>query len=94
MRIKLTIEYDGTHYAGWQHQKNGVSIQEMLERAFLAASGESVRITGAGRTDAGVHALAQTAHFDTDTAIPPEKICFAMNMHLPPDIRVRCSQEA
>ncbi len=93
MRIKLTIEYDGTNYAGWQRQKNAVSIQETIEHAFFAASGEKVCIHGAGRTDAGVHARAQTAHFDTNCTIPAEKISFALNMHLPPDIRVINSQE-
>ncbi len=91
MRVKLTIEYDGTNYSGWQRQKNAVSIQEMLERAFLAATGETVCINGAGRTDAGVHAASQVAHFDTNCSIPAEKICFAINMHLPPDIRVKDS---
>lgn len=94
MRVKLTVEYDGTGYAGWQRQKNGLSVQEMLERAFLKASGETVSITGSGRTDAGVHALAQVAHLDTGCTIPPDKISFAMNMHLPPDIRVQHSEEA
>ena len=94
MRIKLVIEYDGTHYAGWQRQLNALSVQEVLERAFEAASGELVRIHGAGRTDAGVHALAQVAHMDTQSTIPPDKICFAMNMHLPPDIRVKSSEKA
>lgn len=92
MRVKLTVEYDGTGYAGWQRQTNGMSVQEMLERAFLKASGEAASITGAGRTDAGVHALAQVAHLDTDCTIPPDKISFAMNMHLPPDIRVQSSE--
>lgn len=94
MRVKLTVEYDGTNYAGWQRQTNGLSVQEMLERAFEAASGESVRVHGAGRTDAGVHAMAQVAHMDTECTIPPEKICYALNMHLPPDIRVKSSEQA
>ncbi len=94
MRIKLVIEYDGTNYAGWQRQLNGLSVQELLERAFEAASGESVRIHGAGRTDAGVHAMAQVAHLDTMCSIPPEKICYALNMHLPSDIRVKSSERA
>ncbi len=93
MRVKLIVEYDGTNYAGWQRQLNGLSVQEVLERAFAAASGESVRIHGAGRTDAGVHAMAQTAHLNTQCTIPPEKICYALNMHLPPDIRVKSSEQ-
>ena len=94
MRIKLTVEYDGTRYAGWQRQKNGLSIQEVLEDAFEKASGEKVVIHGAGRTDAGVHAEAQVAHLDTQCSIPPGKISFAMNMLLPRDIRVKASSLA
>jgi len=94
MRIKLNVEYDGTNYVGWQRQKNGTSVQQMLEDAFFAASGQRVGITGAGRTDAGVHAQGQAAHLDTDTTIPPEKLSFAMNAHLPADIKVTNSQEA
>lgn len=87
------MEYDGTNYAGWQRQTNGLSVQEVLERAFEAASGENVRVHGAGRTDAGVHAMAQVAHVDTQCSIPPEKICYALNMQLPPDIRVKSSEQ-
>lgn len=89
MRIKLIVEYDGTAYSGWQRQKNAPSIQQTLEEAFFSLTGEKVVIQGAGRTDAGVHALGQTAHFDTECTIPPEKIVFALNTKLPPDIRVR-----
>jgi tRNA pseudouridine38-40 synthase len=89
MRIKLIVEYDGTNYVGWQRQKNGTSVQQMLEDAFFAAANERVSIIGAGRTDAGVHALSQTAHLDTNTTIPPQKISYAMNAHLPSDIRVK-----
>jgi tRNA pseudouridine38-40 synthase len=94
MRIRLTVEYDGTAYAGWQRQKNGFSVQQALEEAFEKASGARVSITGAGRTDAGVHALAQTAHLETQCTIPPEKISYAMNTFLPPDIRVKRSEQA
>ena len=94
MRVKLIIEYDGTAYAGWQHQKNGTSVQEALEEAFASASGERARIYGAGRTDAGVHANAQVAHLDTQCKIPANKLSFAMNMLLPADIRVKDSSEA
>ncbi len=94
MRVKLIVEYDGTNYAGWQRQKNGLSVQEVLEKAFEAASGERAAIHGAGRTDAGVHALAQVAHLETNCTIPADKISFAMNMHLPPDIRVKQSEQA
>ena len=94
MRIRLTVEYDGTAYVGWQRQKNGLSVQQALEEAFEKASGERAAITGAGRTDAGVHALAQVAHLDTACTIPPEKISYAMNTFLPPDIRVKRSERA
>ncbi len=94
MRIKLTVEYDGTNYAGWQRQLGVLTVQEALERAFEQAAGERVAVCGAGRTDAGVHAEAQVAHLDTHCTIPPEKISYAMNMHLPPDIRVRRSERA
>jgi len=94
MRVKLTVEYDGTNYAGWQRQTNGLSVQEALERAFEAASGNHTVIHGAGRTDAGVHAMAQIAHLDTECSIPADKICYAINMHLPPDIRVKHSEKA
>ena len=92
MRIKLIIEYDGTNYVGWQRQKNGISVQQVLEEAFEKTVGQKVVLYGAGRTDAGVHALGQVAHLDTTTSIPPEKISFALNTNLPSDIRVVCSQ--
>ena len=94
MRVKLVVEYDGTRFAGWQRQKNGLSVQEVLEQAFEKASGERIVIHGAGRTDAGVHAMAQVAHLDTQCSIPANKISFAMNMLLPRDIRVKHSSEA
>ena len=87
-RILLTVSYDGTAYAGWQWQANAVSVQQRLEEALAKLLGEPVRITGASRTDAGVHALGQRAHFDTASRIPPEKYPFALNTCLPPDIRV------
>lgn len=94
MRIKITVSYDGTAYCGWQVQPNGVTVQEEIEKAVLLATGENVRVTGSGRTDAGVHAKGQVAHFDTNCSIPPEKIFKALNVHLPSDIRVLSSQEA
>ena len=88
MRYVLKIAYDGTAYAGWQRQKNATSVQERLENAVQAALGEEVRITGSGRTDAGVHAAGQVCHFDSDTlTVPPEKLPDCLNRYLPPDIR-------
>lgn len=87
-RILLTVEYDGTAYAGWQRQINGLSVQQVLEEALTELCKEPIRITGASRTDAGVHARGQRAHFDTQSHIPPEKYPFALNTMLPPDIRV------
>ena len=87
-RILLTVEYDGTAYAGWQRQINGLSVQQVLEEALTELCREPIRVTGASRTDAGVHARGQRAHFDTQSHIPPEKYPFALNTMLPPDIRV------
>ena len=87
-RYLLTVAYDGTAYCGWQSQKNGPSVQDTLEAALSRLLGVFTRVTGASRTDAGVHAQGQRAHFDADTRIPPEKLPFALNTMLPPDIRV------
>lgn len=87
-RILLTVEYDGTSYAGWQRQINGLAVQQVLEEALCSACGHPVAVTGASRTDAGVHALDQKVHFDTDCGIPPDKYPFVLNTLLPPDIRV------
>lgn len=86
--IKLTLQYDGTGYAGFQRQPNGVTIQERLEEALRAVAGEpDLRIgAAAGRTDAGVHARGQVVHFQTDSRIPPDRWPYALNQHLPPDI--------
>ena len=87
-RILLTVEYDGTAYAGWQRQINGLAVQQVLEEALASACGHPATVTGASRTDAGVHALDQKVHFDTDSTIPPDKYPFVLNTMLPPDIRV------
>lgn len=92
-RVLLTLSYDGTAYAGWQRQQNALAVQQVLEEALEALTGEPVRVTGASRTDAGVHALAQRAHFDTASSIPPEKFPFALNTRLPDDIRVTEGRE-
>lgn len=87
-RILLTVSYDGTAYAGWQLQENAVAVQQRLEEALEKLIGSPIRVTGASRTDAGVHAMGQRAHFDTYSRIPPEKYPFALNTCLPSDIRV------
>ena len=92
-RILLTVEYDGTAYAGWQRQINGLAVQQVLEEALACACGHPVTVTGSSRTDAGVHALMQMVHFDTDSTIPPEKYPFVLNNILPPDIRVQAGRE-
>lgn len=84
--IKLTIEYDGTNYVGWQRQKNGTSIEETIEQAIMNITGEEVKIIGSSRTDAGVHAKGQTANFFTTSKIPGLKFASAINSKLPKDI--------
>lgn len=81
-RYRITIEYDGTGFSGWQRQQNGPSIQQALEEAVLGFCGQAVTVFGAGRTDAGVHALAQVAHFDLDEAPDPKTVRDALNDHL------------
>lgn len=88
MRIALTIEYDGSNYCGWQRQKDLMSVQQELEEAIERLTGENITVHGAGRTDAGVHAIAQAAHFDTMSTIPPERFAHAMNAQLPKDISI------
>jgi tRNA pseudouridine38-40 synthase len=83
-RYKLTIEYDGAGLVGWQRQANGLSVQEALETAIARFCGEEVPVHGAGRTDAGVHALAQTAHVDLARLVPAEVLRGAVNHHLRP----------
>ena len=89
MRYVVKIAYDGTEYAGWQCQKNAVSVQEKLESALLSALGTCVKVTASGRTDAGVHAVGQVCHFDMEScSIPPEKMPDALNRFLHADVRV------
>ena len=92
-RILLSVEYDGTAYAGWQRQSNGLAVQQVLEEALSRACGHPVAASGSSRTDAGVHALAQQVHFDTGCSIPPEKFPFVLNTMLPADIRVHAGRE-
>ena len=84
-RYRLTLEYDGTPFVGWQRQDNGPSVQGALEAAIEKLSGERVTMTGAGRTDAGVHALGQVAHFDLEKSFEPGKVRDALNYYLRPD---------
>lgn len=91
MRIMLVIEYEGTAYAGWQRQANALTVQQVLEEALERVLGQHTPLVGAGRTDAGVHAMDQHAHFDCETGIPPEKFSYVLNALLPVDIRVRKS---
>lgn len=83
-RWKLTIEYDGAPFSGWQRQDNGPSVQACVEQAILKLTGESVTIAAAGRTDAGVHAFGQVAHADISKALAPDKMRDALNAHLRP----------
>ncbi len=92
--LKLTLEYDGTDYHGWQVQLGLPTIQGAMEETIKRVSGEEVRVTGAGRTDAGVHALGQVANFHTGKALEPLRWQQALNALLPPDIVVRGVEEA
>jgi tRNA pseudouridine38-40 synthase len=89
-KYKLLLSYEGTQYGGWQVQPNAVSIQQLVGRALqVALRLPDLTLTGAGRTDAGVHALGQVAHFTTPTPIDEKRLLFSLNGILPPDIRVR-----
>ena len=89
MRFVLKIAYDGTAYAGWQRQKNVLSVQEALENSIKEALQEEVRVTASGRTDAGVHAAGQVCHFDSESiTVPPEKLPDCLNRYLPDDVRI------
>ncbi|MCM2356761.1 MAG: tRNA pseudouridine(38-40) synthase TruA [Geobacteraceae bacterium] len=92
--IKLIIEYDGTSYAGWQIQPNGLTIQQVIEEALVRVLGASVRLHSSGRTDAGVHARGMVAAFRTDREIPLRAFSDGLNALLPPDIAVRDACEA
>lgn len=87
--IRLTVEYDGSGYCGWQVQPNGTSIQELIEEKIAVITQERVRLTGSGRTDAGVHALNQVANFRTESLIPCDNLLRGLNSMLPPDIVVK-----
>ena len=87
-RIKLVVSYDGTAYCGWQLQPNGVTIEEVLNKALSSLLKEDIQVIGASRTDAGVHARGNVAVFDTESSIPPERFLYAVNALLPEDIVV------
>lgn len=95
-RYKLTIEYDGTPFSGWQIQRSGMSVQERLRQAIQSFSGAPMTPRGAGRTDAGVHALGQVAHIDLAKDWPPETVMKALNFHLKPDpiVVLQCESAA
>lgn len=92
-RVKLNIAYDGTNYCGWQVQPNGITIEEVINKAITKVTGVPTLVIGASRTDSGVHALGNVAVFDTDSPIPPERMCHALNQKLPEDIVITSSQE-
>lgn len=96
VRLKLVVAYDGAPFGGWQSQPGGNTIQDHLENAFAKVAGEAIRVHGAGRTDAGVHALAQTAHVELlERLLTPDRWLGALNGSLPPTIRVlRCNYVA
>ncbi len=91
-KIKLTVSYDGTHYHGWQRQNDVISIQEELEKACTGLFKQAVDVQGAGRTDAGVHALGQCATVMVDTTIPMKRVPLVLNRILPADIVVTSAQ--
>ena len=93
MRLLLTVQYLGTRYAGWQAQANALAIQSVIEEVLAKMYGTEIRIEGAGRTDSGVHALAQKAHYDAPFAIPLRGLVRGMNDLLPHDIRVSTAEE-
>lgn len=95
MIVKLTVSYDGTNYCGWQVQPNKITVQEVVEKALFTLTGEKIKVIGSGRTDAGVHAEGQVAHFKREKEnIPPEKFALALNIILPDDVKIVKSERA
>ena len=92
-RVMLRVAYDGTDYCGWQLQPGKPTIESVLNEALTALLGKKITVIGASRTDSGVHSLGNVAVFDTDTRIPAEKICYALNQRLPDDIVIQESGE-
>ena len=93
MRLLLTVQYLGTRYAGWQAQANALAIQSVIEEVLARMYGTEIRLEGAGRTDSGVHARAQKAHYDAPFAIPLRGLLRGMNDLLPHDIRISAAEE-
>lgn len=92
-RIKLIIAYDGTKYCGWQLQPEKLTVEAVINKGLSELLNENISVIGASRTDSGVHAKGNVAVFDTDSKIPADKICLALNQRLPEDIRVQSSEE-
>ena len=92
-RVALIIQYDGSYYSGWQRQKNAISVQETIENALFKISNQIIRTFAAGRTDAGVHASGQVAHFDIESVIPSDRFADVLNSRLPQTIRILESVE-
>jgi tRNA pseudouridine38-40 synthase len=92
--FKITVAYDGTDFVGWQRQASGVSVQGLLEHALRELDGRDVAVAGAGRTDAGVHALGQVAGFSLERAIAPDAVLRALNARLPDSVRVLAAEDA
>ena len=92
-RVKLVVAYDGTNYCGWQVQKNGETIESVLNRAIGELTGEEIHVMGSSRTDAGVHACGNVAVFDTEARMAADKFSYALNQRLPEDIRIQDSCE-
>lgn len=95
MRVKLTLTYDGTDFFGWQIQPNAITVQEVVQKALEELTGEKIKLVGSGRTDAGVHAKGQVAHFDINKCtIPAENVYRAVNTILPPNVKAVWSEKA
>ena len=90
----LTLCYDGTEYHGFQRQENGITIQQVVETAIKKVTGEILSITGCSRTDAGVHATEYVCNFKTESTVPADKFCFALNSYMPDDVSCIASSEA
>lgn len=92
--IKLTLSYNGANFSGWQNQKSGRTVQETIEHAVKKITGETVKLTGCGRTDSKVHAISYTANFKTTSRLAPEQIKNALNANLPEDIHIKTASIA